>query len=196
MKNVKSLYVSNSDKNELSFLKKIVLGLMELKVRWINDFGYDSDRMIIEGENEDAWMSIDDDMVVRYEFNDELYYLEQKFGGRFYRVGAFSLEGMDSFGDTTWNSDWNTMEGMLSDNIYEEEESVVDALEDLERLIFREEELGRFQKKVKGYSWKSMNEKVVEFNGDDVDVFAKVEVEEVGDNPFDEVVDELKKDYE
>ena len=73
-------------------------------------------------------------------------------------------------GDDSWRDDWRALESVYDGSIWEEEESVMDAVEELERLIFREEELGSFEKKVRGYSWRSLNEKVIEFEGDDVDI--------------------------
>lgn len=137
MKNVKSMFVSDSEKGNLSFIERVVLGLMKLRFRWKDEWGFDLDRMVIEGENKDVWMRFDDCMDVRFEPNDELYYVERMFGGgnRWFKVGAFNLIDMDNIADSfiSLESDWGSMLSVYSSEIEEEVMSVEKALAGLSK---------------------------------------------------------------
>lgn len=154
MKNVKSLKFGNEELVGLSYVEKIVLGLWELKVRWMNDYGVS--KFLIEYEESDVWMMIEDWMCVRYEASEGMYYVELVRGGVSWEIGKFDIESIGGIYEGIMMGEWRDMEDIYAEMVNLNDVHLGDLIRNLERKVFVDRELGEYEKNIREYKWDSL----------------------------------------
>jgi len=155
MKNVKSLKVNADEVAKLTRFQRHLLGLWQLRINWVDNFGFDYNSFVIDYEYDtgDLKMTVGDWLEVR--FYGGMYYVIRNFeNGKWHRVGQFDEDSIDLIADDYLNGkkEFNYMLDGLDEDVHGldfDKES-----DDLEDLIFTFGEIGHFEKRIEGRSYK------------------------------------------
>ena len=157
MKNVKSITLKDGEKIGLDYLQQCLLGLWELRAKWIDTWGFPYEDFNIDYDHSDGdlRMTVGDWLELRFCGDEQMFLVHRCWDvTRWRRIGKFDEDAVDAMAEDYMEGQTNQSD--LADR-FDERLHELDFIHEstvLEQEIFVDKSIGSFEVRIEGRGYK------------------------------------------